>query len=75
MYRHSVSRAHEPPVSHFFILHTMTTHKDYTSGTDTHKVNQWDRSGGPDMKPAGNDTTKTGTDPHQKEGSNDPKKM
>lgn len=49
--------------------------KGYTSGTDTHKVTQWDRSGGPDMKPTGDDTKKTGTDPQPKAWSADPKKV
>ncbi len=54
----------------------MTTRKDYISGTDTHKVTQWDRSGGPDTRPSsGDDTKKTGNDPQPKAWSGDPKKV
>ncbi len=54
----------------------MTTQKDYTSGTDTNKVAQWDRSGGSDTHPnSGDDTKKTGNEPHPKAGNGDPKKM
>jgi hypothetical protein len=54
----------------------MNTQKDpATSQTDGRNTTQWNQSGGPDTKPAGDDTKKTPTDPQPKQNGVDPKKV